>query len=189
MIPEAGTDFASARALQLGADRATAGVIESPGDAHYYSLTVSDSAYITIEARSKDLHLQDALYKPDQAATGGALNTAYVTGGLGFRLEATLASGTSYLTVEARDGSSTGGYIVRVTEDTAYREFIDACSGLTTSVTDPLYGCQWHLDNTGRNAAAAGEDINVAEVWSGGTSAPTSTSRSWMTGYTRATSI
>ena len=167
VIPEAGTDFASARALQLGAG-ATAGVIESPGDAHYYSLTVSDPAYITIEARSKDLHLEGALYKPDQTATGGVLDTVYVAGGLGFRLEATLAPGTSYLTVEARDGSSTGGYIVRVTEDTAYREFIDACSGLTTSVTDPLYGCQWHLDNTGRNAAAAGEDINVAEVWSGG---------------------
>ena len=167
VIPEAGTDFASARALQLGAG-ATAGVIESTGDAHYYSLTVSDPAYISIEARSKDLHLEGALYKPDQTATGGVLDTVYVAGGLGFRLEATLASGTSYLTVEARDGSSTGGYIVRVTEDTAYREFIDACSGLTTSVTDPLYGCQWHLDNTGRNAAAAGEDINVAEVWSGG---------------------
>ena len=167
VIPDAGTDFASARALKLGAGP-TAGVIESPGDAHYYSLTVSDRAYITIEARSKDLHLQDTLYKPDKTATGGVLDTAYVAGGLGYRLEATLATGTSYLTVEARDGSSTGGYIVRVTEDTAYRAFIDACTGLTTSVTDPLYGCQWHLDNTGRNAATAGEDINVAEVWSGG---------------------
>ena len=167
VIPDAGTDFASARALKLGAGP-TAGVIESPGDAHYYSLTVSDRAYITIEARSKDLHLQDTLYKPDKTATGGVLDTAYVAGGLGYRLEATLATGTSYLTVEARDGSSTGGYIVRVTEDPAYRAFIDACTGLTTSVTDPLYGCQWHLDNTGRNAATAGEDINVAEVWSGG---------------------
>ena len=168
VIPEAGTDFVSARALPLGADRATAGVIESAGDAHYYSLTVSEPTYITIEARSKDLHLEGALYKPDQTATGGVLDTVYVAGGLGFRLDATLASGTSYLTVEARDGSSTGGYIVRVTEDTAYRAFIDACTGLTTSVTDPLYGCQWHLDNTGRNAATAGEDINVAAVWSGG---------------------
>ena len=169
VISEAGTNFARARALQLGSDRATAGVIESPGDAHYYSLTVSEPTYITIEARSKDLHPEGALYRPDQTATGGALDTAYVLGELGFRLEATLASGTSYLTVEARDGSSTGGYIVRVAEDKAYREFIDACTGLSTSVTDPLYGCQWHLNNTGRNAgAAAGEDINVSEVWSGG---------------------
>ena len=168
VISEAGTDFVSTRALQLGANRATAGVIESAGDAHYYSLTVSEPTYVTIEARSKDLHLEGALYKTDQTATGGVLDTVYVAGGLGFRLEATLASGTSYLTVEARDGSSTGGYIVRVTENTAYRAFIGACTGLTTSVTDPLYGCQWHLDNTGRNAAAAGEDINVAEVWSGG---------------------
>ncbi len=56
-----------------------------------------------------------------------------------------------------------------MTEDTAYRDFIDACTGLSTSVTDPLYGCQWHLHNTGRSAGAtAGEDINVAGVWSGG---------------------
>ena len=168
VIPDAGTDFTGARALQAGADRVTAGVIESAGDTHYYSLTVSEPAYITIEVRSKDLQLQDALYKPDQTATGGALDTVYVTGRLGFRLEATLAVGTSYLTVEARDGSSTGGYVVRVTEDTAYRDFIDACTGLSTSVTDPLYGCQWHLHNTGRSAGAtAGEDINVAGVWSG----------------------
>ena len=168
VIPEPGTGFTGARALHVGADRVTAGVIGSAADAHYYSLTVSEPTYVTIEVRSGDLHLEGALYKPDQTATGGALDTTYFAGGLGFRLEATLASGTSYLTVGARDGSSTGGYIVRVTEDTAYRAFIDACSGLSTSVTDPLYGCQWHLDNTGRNGAAAGEDINVAEVWSGG---------------------
>ena len=81
LIPEAGTGFASARALQLGADRTTAGVIESAGDAHYYSLTVSEPAYITVEARSKDQHLKGALYKPDQTATGGALDTAYVARG------------------------------------------------------------------------------------------------------------
>ena len=30
---------------------------------------------------------------------------------------------------------------------------------------DPLYGCQWHLKNTGQNGATAGEDINVESVW------------------------
>ena len=30
---------------------------------------------------------------------------------------------------------------------------------------DPLYGCQWHLKNTGKNEATAGEDINVESVW------------------------
>ena len=169
VIPDAGTDFTAARALDVAADRVTAGVIGSAGDAHYYSITVSEPTYVAIEARSSDLHLEGTLYKSDKTATGGALHTAYVTGGLGFRLEAALAAGTSYLTVEARDGSTTGGYILRMTEDTAYRDFIKACTGLSTSVTDPLYGCQWHLDNTGRNAGAvAGEDINVDTVWSGG---------------------
>ena len=169
VIPEPGTGFTGARALHVGVDRVTAGVIRTAADAHYYSLTVSEPTYVTIEVRSGDLHLEGALYKPDRTATGGALDTMYFSGGLGFRLDATLASGTSYLTVGARDGSSTGGYVVRVTEDTAYRDLINACTGLSASVTDPLYGCQWHLHNTGRNAgAAAGEDINVAGVWSGG---------------------
>ncbi len=169
VIPEPGTGFTGARALHVGVDRVTAGVIRTAADAHYYSLTVSEPTYVTIEVRSGDLHLEGALYKPDRTATGGALDTTYFAGGLGFRLDATLASGTSYLTVGARDGSSTGGYVVRVTEDTAYRDLINACTGLSASVTDPLYGCQWHLHNTGRNAgAAAGEDINVAGVWSGG---------------------
>ena len=131
---------------------------------------MSEPTPVTIEALSNDLHVKGTLYKSDQTATGGALDdTDYVPGGLGFRLHATLASGTNYLTMAARDGASTGGYIVRVRVDSEYQGFIDTCTGLSTSVTDPLYGCQWHLNNTGRNAgAAAGEDINVAEVWSGG---------------------
>ena len=38
-----------------------------------------------------------------------------------------------------------------------------------TSITDPLYGCQWHLNNTGqRKGGVSGEDMNVEEVWTAG---------------------
>ena len=170
VIPSAGSDFAGARALSVGANQVTPGVIEATGDVHYFSLTMSEPTPVTIEALSNDIHVKGTLYKSDKTATGGVLDdTDYVPGGLGFRLHATLASGKNYLTMAARDGASTGGYIVRVRVDSEYQGFIDTCTGLSTSVTDPLYGCQWHLNNTGRNAgAAAGEDINVAEVWSGG---------------------
>ena len=170
VIPSAGTDFAGARALPTGAYQVAPGVIEATGDVHYYSLTMPEPTPVTIEVLSNDLHVKGTLYKSDQTATGGALeDTDYVSGGHGFRLHATLAAGTNYLTMAARDGSSTGGYIVRVRVDSEYQGFIDTCTGLSTSIMDPLYGCQWHLNNTGRNTgAAAGEDLNVAEVWSAG---------------------
>ena len=53
-------------------------------------------------------------------------------------------------------------------EDTEYASFIDGCSAISTDYDDPLYGCQWHLNNTGLNGGTADEDINVEEVWAEG---------------------
>ncbi len=52
-----------------------------------------------------------------------------------------------------------------VYEDTDYTEFIDECSAVQTSFSDPLFGCQWHLDNTQTNSGTAGQDINVDSAW------------------------
>ncbi len=48
---------------------------------------------------------------------------------------------------------------------------IDNCDTSTTGFNDPLYGCQWHLKNTGQLGAVttSGEDINVEGVWDNGT--------------------
>ena len=46
------------------------------------------------------------------------------------------------------------------------------CEGIVTSasITDPLYGCQWHLNNAGqRKGGVSGEDINAEEAWAAGT--------------------
>ena len=37
---------------------------------------------------------------------------------------------------------------LRVYTNVEYTEFVDDCSALGTAYDDPLYGCQWHLDNT-----------------------------------------
>ncbi len=44
------------------------------------------------------------------------------------------------------------------------------CRVISADAEDPLYGCQWHLKNTGQlgfsgKAVTAGEDINVEGVW------------------------
>ncbi|NDJ34911.1 MAG: S8 family serine peptidase [Chloroflexi bacterium] len=34
--------------------------------------------------------------------------------------------------------------------------------------TDPYYGDQWHLDNTGQSGGTAGEDVNIVPAWNAG---------------------
>ena len=56
-------------------------------------------------------------------------------------------------------------------EETGYVRILDRCSDIETSagINDALYGCQWHLGNTGQIPGGARQDINVEEVWAGGT--------------------
>ena len=42
------------------------------------------------------------------------------------------------------------------------------CLALDDSLSDPLYGCQWHINNTGQFPGGAMQDINVEEVWASG---------------------
>ena len=60
-------------------------------------------------------------------------------------------------------------YTIHAYEDTDYGNFIDDCEAATAAlnkpeISDPLYGCQWHL----RNQEQGGEDINVETVWAEG---------------------
>ena len=65
-------------------------------------------------------------------------------------------------------GTDTGTYSILMINDLRLENLMDRCSGLDTSVSDPLYGCQWNLKNTGQFGGTAGEDINVEGVWAGG---------------------
>ena len=42
---------------------------------------------------------------------------------------------------------------------------LDTCLPIEHSLDDPLYGCQWHLDNTHQFSGGAGFDINAEEAW------------------------
>ena len=66
-----------------------------------------------------------------------------------------------------KDSTDTGRYTVRATVDVGYKSFVDRCSNISTSssISDPLYGCQWHLNNDGQFPNSAGQDIRVEEVW------------------------
>ena len=172
VVPTAGSDFTNATPLRP--DSIGAGYLDSAGDADYFSLTVTDPTPLSVQVVSKDLHTVGTYYKTDESEFGGELNELdFIPGGLGFTMRV-VATGTSYFKVSARDGVSTGGYIIQATEDTEYQNAIDTCEAIFSPLADPLFGCQWHLENTGQDSGqdgrqgSVGEDINVAEVWSGG---------------------
>ena len=99
-------------------------------------------------------------------------DTDYLPGALGFTLHTALETGTSYIRVGGEAGAVTGTYAIRAMVNAEYSDFLSTCADITTDYDDPLYGCQWHLNNTGQDTGAgvgtSGEDINVEEVWEGG---------------------
>ena len=68
-----------------------------------------------------------------------------------------LIPGTYYIVVKSNVAGASDVEVIKEA---------DACR-TTTSFNDPLYGCQWHLKNTGQlgDITSSGEDINVEGVW------------------------
>ncbi len=84
-----------------------------------------------------------------------------------FIFQGTLAAGTYYLKVTGKDDAETGRYTVRAIREGTYTYFENRCSNISrnSGINDPLYGCQWHLNNDEQFLNSAGQDIRVEEVW------------------------
>ncbi len=59
--------------------------------------------------------------------------------------------------------------------ESSEKDPLSECRGISSDAEGPLYGCQWHLRNTGQpgfsgKGMTAGEDINVEGVWNDGIS-------------------
>ena len=67
---------------------------------------------------------------------------------------------TYYIGVRGFSAFSVGTYTLTIQTEN-YIPFVCPAS----KFDDPLYGCQWHLKNTGQRGATLGEDINVESVW------------------------
>ncbi len=60
--------------------------------------------------------------------------------------------------------------VIAARAESSLEETLSECRGMSADVEDPLYGCQWHLKNTGQfiysgKEITAGEDINIEGVW------------------------
>ena len=81
-----------------------------------------------------------------------------------YRLEA----GTHYFQVSAYYENLSfipEGYRFALTENTPYFKWTQGCDALANEYDDPLYPCQWHLENDEDNPGEPGEDINIGDVW------------------------
>ena len=183
-VPEPGSTRNTARPLTLGT--ISGGTINPESDTDYFSITLSETTHVIVWAAHKYVpHVVDSegTYREPIDVDGTLLDSSGnpVTANLreeqlnlpmGFYLRDTLAAGTHYLKVvvsgHRANYDRTGPYVIWAEEDTNYGDFLDDCTGITTSYSDPLFGCQWHLDNTGQGQGTSGEDINVTDVWTGG---------------------
>ncbi|WP_419863186.1 S8 family serine peptidase [Candidatus Poriferisodalis sp.] len=170
-VTEPGSSLSDAAPLPL--EGAAGGNIDSPTDVDYFRIDIDESKRVEIRAASATAGINGVLLDSDgneiadgvQAFAVGpdAINT--------FEVNPTLVAGTYYLRVDTSGASgldgpaSTGAYAVSAAVDVEFQRLIDRCSSDSSTVQDLLYGCQWHLSNTGQTGGTAGEDINVEKAW------------------------
>ena len=160
-ITEPGSAIADAQPLTLGGT--AGGIIDPAGDEDYFSLTLDEPAYVIIGAASQDIDTDGTLLDDSSNPVQGHI----FDDRRGFYMQISLNAGTYYVKVAGNGATDTGRYAIRATEDPGQDLFRDSCSNLPrrADISDPLYGCQWHLNNYGQFSNGAGQDIRVEEVW------------------------
>ncbi len=160
-ITEPGSVVADAQPLTLGGT--AGGIIDPAGDEDYFSVTLEETTYVTIGGVSSVTNISGALAdENDLQAPVDSIHYDDL-----FIFEGRLDAGTYYLKVTGKDATDTGRYTVRAIVEGSYTHFVDRCSNMPRSagINDPLYGCQWHLNNDDQFRNSAGQDIRVEEVW------------------------
>ena len=177
-IPEPGASIPGAGPVT---DLLTPGRVDSSGDVHYYSLTIDHETQVYVEADVGP----NPMFSPEEPVSlaaqfldehGNELDiyyvphSAYIEDGrsfASFSFNGKIPAGTSYLRIWSPTGG-TGPYMLLVYANSAYNRFINQCTAIETDFSDPLYGCQWHL-NREQFSGGAGHDINVEGVWANST--------------------
>ena len=166
---EPGDTRATAVSLDLGV--AEGSRIGSSSDQDYFSFVVSEETNIYVGAVSETVNIDGELLDEDGNSVPTILHdVTFDDGPYFFFLHDRLDAGTYYIKVTPSADDDTGPYTIRAFEVASYNNFLAHCDELDDTFNDPLYGCQWHLNNTGQlKGGESDEDINVTEVWDTGT--------------------
>ena len=169
---EPGSTAATAAPLTLGVPET--GRISSSSDRDYFSLTLSEDTYVYLYAVSLGSALPLTATVLDDTNTAVSLtqvipHAVWAANGrseVSFAMWGKLEAGTNHIRVQ-RSGTSNQAYLIHPIAS-PHNQSLERCIALTTPQSDPWYGCQWHLSNTGQFPGGAGHDINVESVWAGG---------------------
>ena len=174
-----GPGSATGTATTLSLDSPTPGVIDMASDADYFRLDFAESKNLVVHANNPffrydtsgleiPIELLDVAMLDSQDAEI-SVNIFSVRDGVS--IEDDFGPGAYYIKVTAPYSDTTYPvpYTIHAYQDTDYTKFIADCEAATAAlnapeISDPLYGCQWHL----RNQDQGGEDINVEAVWAEG---------------------
>ena len=167
-----GSTTATAAPITLGAT--ATGRISSAGDRDLFSLTLAEDTYVYVHTLTFGGTLPLQAVVLDDANTGVSLTQVishwtwanHGRSEVSFSLWGKLDAGSYHIRVQ-RSADRIGSYLLRPVAST-YNQELERCTGLTTPESDPWYGCQWHLSNTGQFPGGAGRDINVESIWRGG---------------------
>ena len=185
-VEDPGHSFATATPLVF--ESATPGRIDPGDDEDYFSLTLAAPSYVYIlgvKHYNKDTPLDIALF--DGEGNEGVISVVFRSirsdtegsdelGELRFEgARAKLGAGTHYFRITSRDGRPRPYMLFPVVDEESNRFeqdclMLGSLQGEPPSQSDPAYGCQWHLNNTGQYGVdipggGALQDINVEEVW------------------------
>ena len=160
-ITEPGSTSTDALVMSLG-DTA-GGNIDPAGDEDYFSITLDETAFVTIGGASEVTYISGELL--DDNNLQAPVDSIHFDDL--FVFQGRLDAGTYQLKVTGKEDTDTGRYTVRAIVDGGYTYFTNRCSNISRSsgIDDPLYGCQWHLNNDNQYRNSAGQDIRVEEVW------------------------
>ena len=161
VIAEPGSSTIDAQPLTLG--DAAGGIIDPAGDVDYFSLTLDETTFVIVGGVSQVIDISGALI--DSNSMRAPVDSIHFDDA--FIFQGRLDADTYYLKVTGKEGTETGRYTVRAIQEGGYTYFVNRCSNILRSsgISDPLYGCQWHLNNTNQFRNSAGHDIRVEEVW------------------------
>ena len=165
-ITEPGDTIADATPLYL--HRAEGGRIDPETDADYFRIVADEEMSIVVRGVSETVDIDGALLNSSGDQIQANFYDESFYGVHGFTVRATLEAGTYFIKVTGFGGADTGPYSLLMINDLQLEDLLNKCSGLNATFSDPLFGCQWNLKNTGQLGGTSGEDINVADVWSGG---------------------
>ena len=175
-IGDAGDSAADATPLELFTP--STGLFSSQSDEAYYSLTLEEEAYVYIDVLG--LGFPSIIKRPitvtllDHDPTDPPVyalnhtqfnNIDHYYSDMNSIVWGHFEAGTHRIKLSTSADGFMGRYLIHAGTDITYQGLLDKCASDSSPKSDPLYLCQWGLNNINQFGPGPGHDINVEAAW------------------------